>query len=248
MDGQQDKGNWTRGSQAGTGCARRGEGPVGLPQPRQRARRGIQSQAGHRERDASQASESRQRRSTRYCRVDTETDAALDPIIVCAVLGALMCLAALLMGCRTPPQSSTPPPAGWFGVKSVVDGDTIVVSDHDGRSTTVRLGGIDTPETVHPTKPIECHGPQASAALSLYLPIGSLIRLERDIEPTDHFNRLIAYVFDAEDRFVNLEMVRSGAAEANIIEPNTAYAASFGDAERAAKAKRSGLWRSCRSN
>ena len=47
-------------------------------------------------------------------------------------------------------------------IVSVVDGDTIVLRVQD-QTETVRLLGIDTPETVHPTKPIECFGPEASA-------------------------------------------------------------------------------------
>ena len=41
----------------------------------------------------------------------------------------------------------------------VVDGDTVVLS-LDGVETRVRLIGIDTPETVHPQKPVEHSGGQ----------------------------------------------------------------------------------------
>ena len=60
----------------------------------------------------------------------------------------------------------------WFGaqrraadaqyrVVQVLDGDTIVVARGDVRDT-IRLLGIDTPETHHPTKPVQCYGPEAS--------------------------------------------------------------------------------------
>ena len=47
-------------------------------------------------------------------------------------------------------------------VTRVVDGDTLVVSIA-GREERVRLIGVDTPETVHPQKPVEFFGKEASA-------------------------------------------------------------------------------------
>ena len=43
----------------------------------------------------------------------------------------------------------------------VIDGDTIVV-EIDGKQEKVRLIGVDTPETVHPSKPVEYFGKEAS--------------------------------------------------------------------------------------
>ncbi|MBI2169080.1 MAG: thermonuclease family protein [Actinobacteria bacterium] len=47
-------------------------------------------------------------------------------------------------------------------VTNAVDGDTLEVQ-YAGRRDTVRLLGVDTPETVHPDRPVECFGPEASA-------------------------------------------------------------------------------------
>lgn len=47
-------------------------------------------------------------------------------------------------------------------VVRVVDGDTIVC-DVGGEKIKVRLIGVDTPETVHPQKPVEEFGLKASA-------------------------------------------------------------------------------------
>src|SRR3989338_980161 len=49
----------------------------------------------------------------------------------------------------------------WYPVVKVVDGDTIVVAKN-GKSMTVRLIGVDTPETVDPRKPVQCFGKAAS--------------------------------------------------------------------------------------
>jgi micrococcal nuclease len=44
-------------------------------------------------------------------------------------------------------------------VKRVIDGDTIMLESGER----VRLIGVDTPETVHPKKPVEKFGKEASA-------------------------------------------------------------------------------------
>ena len=45
---------------------------------------------------------------------------------------------------------------------AVADGDTLTVRFGDGAEETLRLLDVDTPETVHPNKPEECFGAQAS--------------------------------------------------------------------------------------
>ncbi len=44
-------------------------------------------------------------------------------------------------------------------VTRVIDGDTLVLNGGER----VRLIGVDTPESVHPTKPVEYYGKEASA-------------------------------------------------------------------------------------
>ena len=46
-------------------------------------------------------------------------------------------------------------------VERVIDGDTIHVRV-EGKSRTVRLIGVDTPETVHPTKAVQYFGQEAT--------------------------------------------------------------------------------------
>ena len=50
-----------------------------------------------------------------------------------------------------------PNPNKLYKVSGVVDGDTVKLSI-EGKIETIRLIGIDTPETVHPSKPVECFG------------------------------------------------------------------------------------------
>jgi micrococcal nuclease len=155
------------------------------------------------------------------------------------VLAALTVLAA----CGGPPEPSPDPSAAV--VVEVVDGDTIEVTVA-GRTERVRLLGIDTPETVDPNRPVECHGPEASALTHQLLPDGTEVRLERDEEPRDRYGRLLAYVFRADDGlFVNEAILEAGEAEVLSIAPNHAYAGRLADAASSARAAGAGLWGGC---
>jgi micrococcal nuclease len=65
-------------------------------------------------------------------------------------------------------------------VVEVIDGDTIDV-EIDGTVERVRLIGIDTPETKRPNFPVECFGPEATEFTESLLPIGTPVRVERDV-------------------------------------------------------------------
>ena len=105
-----------------------------------------------------------------------------------------------------------------YRVLGVVDGDTIKI-DYEGRSETVRLIGVDTPETVHPNKPVEFFGKEASAFTKNLL-IGESVYLRFGNEPRGKYNRLLAYVFRSPDGlFVNLEIVRQGYGHAYVMYP-----------------------------
>ena len=130
-------------------------------------------------------------------------------------------------------------------VVRVVDGDTVVF-DIDGQREFVRLIGIDTPETVKPNSPVECYGPEASAATKALLPEGTEVRLERDVEARDDYDRLLAYAYRADDgMFVNLELVRQGYAVLLTFPPNVAHVDEFVDAAERARSAGSGLWAAC---
>jgi micrococcal nuclease len=130
-------------------------------------------------------------------------------------------------------------------VVRVVDGDTIVVRLPTGNET-VRLVGVDTPETVKPDAPVECFGPEASARTKQLLPEGIEVRLERDVEARDRYGRLLAYVYRATDGvFVNLALATDGYARTLAIAPNVAYAERFAAAVSEARRDRRGLWGAC---
>ena len=124
-----------------------------------------------------------------------------------------------------------PAPPGTARVVRPVDGDTIVV-DIDGAEESVRLIGIDTPESVAQDRPVECYGPEAKERTAELLPAGTLVRLERDVEARDRYDRLLAYVIrDDDDIFVNRLLVEEGFAESIAYPPNTTRQGELDQAE-----------------
>jgi micrococcal nuclease len=89
----------------------------------------------------------------------------------------------------------------------VIDGDTIELEG----GVKVRYIGIDTPETVHPSKPVQFMGKEASA-FNRQLVEGKDVRLEYDVQRTDKYGRTLAYVYVG-DTFVNAELVKQGYAQ-----------------------------------
>lgn len=166
-------------------------------------------------------------------------------------LAKLLALVLIVAGCGQSSDSAAGSPAtgslvATVTVREVVDGDTIDLSI-DGHRELVRLIGVDTPETKHPRKPVQCYGHEASAFTESLLAQGTKVRLERDAEARDPYDRLLAYVYRISDNmFINLELVRQGYAHVLTIKPNVAYVDQFVAAARDAKVHNRGLWHACR--
>lgn len=107
-------------------------------------------------------------------------------------------------------------------VVRVIDGDTLIVNIADV-DTTVRLLNIDTPETKHPDKAVECFGPEATAFLEETLPAGTEVGLDFDVEREDQYGRTLAAVFLEDRTLVNAEIARQGLGSAVLFEPNEKY-------------------------
>lgn len=127
-------------------------------------------------------------------------------------------------------------------VARVIDGDTIE-ADFRGSLIRVRLIGVDTPETVHPSEPVECYGPAASKFTTRVLE-GERVRLEFDVEREDRYGRTLAYVW-LNGRLFNERLVREGFANVSTFPPNVKYVERFLAAQREARAKDRGLWGGC---
>ncbi|WP_433876250.1 thermonuclease family protein [Sinomonas atrocyanea] len=125
-------------------------------------------------------------------------------------------------------------------VVRVVDGDTFE-AEYGGQTKTVRLLNVDTPETKHPNKIVECQGPEATRFLQEKLPAGKSVRLRFDQEGTDKYNRVLAATFLGEE-LVNASIARAGLGVAMAIAPNTKYYEQVKAAQDEAKAKKAGLF------
>ena len=149
-----------------------------------------------------------------------------------------------------------PRPAGGaegFEVVRVIDGDTIVVAPNpflqSASGDHIRLLGVDTPESVHPSKPVERFGLEA-AAFTRRLCEGRRVRLEfepgntqdRGARPErSRGRRTVAYVFLEDGTLVNAEIIRQGYGYAYTRFP-FARMEEFRALEAEARAARRGLW------
>lgn len=133
---------------------------------------------------------------------------------------------------------------GFYSVIRFADGDTITV-DMNGQKETIRMIGVDTPETHDPDTPVQCYGPAASAYTKNL--IGQQkVRLEAD--PTnqnrDRYGRLLRYVYLPDDRLVQEELIKNGYGFAYTSFPFTKKD-HFIKLQEEAKANSKGLWGNC---
>lgn len=127
-------------------------------------------------------------------------------------------------------------------VTRTVDGDTVNV-EYQGREIDVRLIGVDTPETVDPSQPVGCYGPQASHFTERTL-TGQPIRLEFDVERHDRYGRVLAYIW-FRNRLFNQRLVAQGYAVVSTYPPNVRYEPRFESAQQIAMREDRGLWGAC---
>ena len=123
-------------------------------------------------------------------------------------------------------------------VDSVIDGDTFRLENGEK----VRLIGVDTPETVHPSKPVQYYGKEASEFTKRMLE-GKKVRLEMDVQERDKYGRLLAYVYLEDGTFFNAELVKQGYAQAATYPPNVKYVELFISLQKEARENNRGLWK-----
>jgi len=152
-----------------------------------------------------------------------------------ASLAVVLLLLALLAGPSSAAETGV--------VEEVVDGDTLRVrTAGSAEALTVRLIGIDAPERSHPTLGKEFLSDAAAAHLAS-LCLGRTVRMEKDAEETDKYDRLLRYVFLPPDgRLLNEEMLRAGMARAFTRFP-FARKGAFLAAEGRARREGTGLWK-----
>lgn len=133
---------------------------------------------------------------------------------------------------------------GTYRVTEFVDGDTIKV-DMNGKVETIRMIGVDTPETHDPRKAVQCYG-QAAADYTKQLINNKPVRLEADPLGTnrDRYSRLLRYVYTSDNKLVAAESIRNGYAFAYTSFP-FAKADEFRSYEKEAREAGRGLWGAC---
>lgn len=81
-------------------------------------------------------------------------------------------------------------------VRHVVDGDTLAVAREGGEHVSVRMVGIDTPESVAPQEERNCEeGVLASDHMKSLVGEGDTLWLQFDTSVTDKYDRPLAYVW-----------------------------------------------------
>jgi micrococcal nuclease len=127
-------------------------------------------------------------------------------------------------------------------VTRVVDGDTVDITPATSGNTRVRLIGVDTPETKDPDCGVaQPYGKEASNFTTSRLQ-GHQVGLEFDVEKTDQYNRLLAYVYPTNDEMFNETLLKEGYAQVATFPPNVKYVDRFLGDQEAARAAGAGLW------
>ncbi len=150
-------------------------------------------------------------------------------------------------GINTPPLSTLVEAK----VIRVIDGDTIEVQpiSGNGPSGSLRIIGVDTPETKHPRKPVMCYGAAATQKTQQLIDgVGGRVFLEKDVSERDRYGRLLRYVWLPYPNgllMLNEALVREGYARVATFPPDVKYVDRFLVAEREARKGNKGLWAAC---
>lgn len=131
------------------------------------------------------------------------------------------------------------------------DGDTVTVKLENGEEHKLRFIGVDTPETVHPKKPVEFYGKEASEYTKSNL-LNKTIYLEKDVSDTDRYGRMLRYIWLEKPTEINKEQIKSkmfnamlvanGYAKISTYPPDVKYESYFLELERESREKSLGLW------
>lgn len=140
-------------------------------------------------------------------------------------------------------QSAPQVAASDYTVVEVSDGDTFKIKMGE-KTETVRLIGVDTPETKDPRKSVQCFGKQAYEFTKNAL-LNKQVRLESDPNDSDRdkYKRLLRYVYVGEE-LINAKLIREGYAFAYTVFPFTKID-EFRTLESDARANNRGLWAGC---
>ena len=124
-------------------------------------------------------------------------------------------------------------------VRAVYDGDTISVISRKKGATTVRLFGIDAPETGKPDRKGQPHS-EASRRALMFQVLGKAVNIE--VKDVDQYGRIVGIVRRGGSD-INAKMVAEGMAWAYRQYLDGPYASEYINLEEQARRHRQGLWR-----
>lgn len=125
---------------------------------------------------------------------------------------------------------------------SCVDGDTAKFL-YKNKIITTRFLAIDTPETKHPTKPVEAWGKEASDYTCNKIKNANKIVLEYDdnSDEVDKYNRHLAWVW-VDNKLLQKELISKGYAKVAYLYGNYKYTKELQEIEKTAIDKKLGIW------
>jgi micrococcal nuclease len=133
---------------------------------------------------------------------------------------------------------------GYYKVTHVADGDTISV-DMNGKTESIRMIGVDTPESVKPNSPVQCYGHEASDFTKKNL-TNTTVKLEADPagDNRDRYDRLLRYVYLEDGTLWNQKLIDGGYGFA-YLSFQFGKQADFAASQAHAKDAKLGLWATC---
>lgn len=138
-------------------------------------------------------------------------------------------------------------------VDHVIDGDTIaVILPGQQEPTTVRLIGIDTPETKKPNTPVQTCGPEATAHMTNLIKNDTRnnkvwVYADPSQEAFDKYNRLLGHVYTYENDYtvktnIALSQLEQGLAKEFTYAKNYHNKENYDAAQKAAQKQQRGIW------
>lgn len=126
----------------------------------------------------------------------------------------------------------------------VKDGDTYVMMI-DCEETTVRLIGVDTPESIAPddyAKSNTSEGEKVSEIVKGKIRKGDTLFIEYDISREDKYGRTLAYLYFEDGLMVQEWLLQNGYAQVMTVQPNSKYSERFAEIQHKAAVDKIGLW------
>lgn len=123
-----------------------------------------------------------------------------------------------------------------------VDGDTIKILMNN-KEHTIRMLAVDTPESVHPTKPVEYYGKDASDFTCNQVKNAKKLEIEYDdnSDKTDKYDRLLVWVF-VDGKLLQKELISNGYGKLAYLYDDYKYTKDLEAAQELASAKNLGIW------